>query len=360
VSLVIPISKEKARLCLDEAVRIADSASALPGDWYHYVTQVGSSPRKVDVTVLGCALLAKSCDKRIDPFVVKRGVSDRGYNMRGIAEGALLPARHRYGIDIGSTSSGNPVNSSTWLKPRTLNDVVTRHPESYNRLLHILSEVDKLDEDEALHALAVWVRIRRAITAAKRSVRITDTDADLALLLSACRTFVLENAESGARGQALVAAAFGLAWDNVITGKVTDPSRHWPGDVHAFLPSVDVPVVVAEVKQRPVDEGEVRNFIAECVSSGIGNIFYVIMHDKAKDHLEDIDPIALAAQNNCLFTLFEDVDSMMLAALSWGPRSMSEKVRLFVTDMPHRLAQVELSAETQDRWAVLTRSETIG
>ncbi|GAA2510001.1 hypothetical protein GCM10010201_00750 [Pilimelia columellifera subsp. columellifera] len=333
---------------------IAQSDLPVPDRWSELARNVGHSTRGGDTVVLGCALLAKACDRRIDPFVVKLGVTERGYHMRGIGDHVLAPARNHYGFDLGSESA-NPTNGSTWLKPRTLHDIVTREKESFAFLLEVLGEVDRLDEEQALYAFAAWLRERFAVALKNQPIVIAETEADLAQIVSAAESFVLENPERGGRGQALTAAALSMIWSDVRTGKINDPSRHWPGDVHVFQAAEKVPLVAIEVKQREVTEGEVWAFIRRCANKGIRNVMYVGLKSD-QQALQGLDASHVARELNCVFTWIWGVEELVFHAFAWSPRGVEVNVRTLARGMVKRMVEVGLPVSTQKRWAELTRS----
>ncbi|MFC5941160.1 restriction endonuclease, SacI family [Micromonospora harpali] len=351
----IHIDYLKAQAVLERAVAVAESRVDLPRRWVRHVKEVGESPRITDAALLGCSLLAKACDGRVNPLVVRLDVDDRGYHARGLADNVLAPARRRYKLDLGSKSAKNPLNSSSWLRFPRLEQLKPRHTESYERLLSVLRELDGLSEEDALLALAAWVRSRMAVAAANRPVIIRKSSADLAAVVSAAGIFVREKPEGGARGQALVAAAFRLLWSDVRTGKINDPSRDWPGDVHVFRKGLEAPVVAAEVKQARVRDDEIRSFADSCFELGIRTVFYATLHPRQPD-LEDIG-LTVAANHGATFTRLTSAENVVLSALAWIGHDLEYSVPQFIQEMLAALRQVELSAETQKRWAVLTASD---
>ncbi|MEV4117845.1 restriction endonuclease, SacI family [Micromonospora sp. NPDC049645] len=353
ISISIPLAEQR----FEEAMAIAQSDFPVPEQWSTLSRQVGESTRGGDTVVLGCALLAKACDSRIDPFVVKLGETERGYHMRGIADHVLAPARDRYGFDLGSQSA-NPTNGSTWLKPRTLHDIVTREKGSFEFLLSVLAYVDRLDEQEALRAFAAWLRERFAVALKNQPIIISDTESDLAQIVTAAKSFVLEDPERGGRGQALAAAALSLIWADVRTGKINDPSRHWPGDVHVFQAAEKNPMVAIEVKQREVTEDEVWAFTRRCANQGIKNVMYVALSPGQQDG-GGLDASRVARELDCVFTWIYGVEELIFHAFAWSPRGVKVNIRNLARGMVMRMVEVGLPVSTQKRWAELTRSSFV-
>ncbi|MGC4764738.1 restriction endonuclease, SacI family [Micromonospora sp. DT46] len=343
---------------LIEAVEISRSARRLPQEWLDAAAIIGRSKRKTDSVVLGCALLAKAYSSQIDPYVVRHGVTERGYKMRSLAEYVLAPCGEKYGFDIGS-GSPNPLNGNTWIRIKTLADITPpREKSSLERLIATVRAADALSEEEALYALAAWVRERTRIVESRRAVKVQRVGVELGAFMQGCRTFVHERPERGARGQALVAAAFSLVWDNVRTGKITDPSRHWPGDVHAFEDGLEVPIMAAEVKQRPAKASEARQFLNKCLEGGIDYVVYAAL-DRNQGALDLNSPTDIAAQNDAVFRWIQGVDEVVLTALAWSGMLLEDALREFASGMVQRLGEVELSDTTQLRWAELVGADVL-
>ncbi|SCG69573.1 restriction endonuclease, SacI family [Micromonospora zamorensis] len=358
MSIGVVIDYVAAERRLIEAVEIARSGCELPQEWLDAAAVIGKSTRKTDSVVLGCALLAKAYSSQIDPYVVRHGVTDRGYNMRNLAEYVLAPCGEEYGFDIGS-GSPNPLNGNTWIRIKTLADITPpREPSSLERLIDTVRAADALSEEAALFALAAWIRVRTRIVESRHVVEVVRNGVELGAFIQGCRTFIYERPERGARGQALVAAALSLVWDDLRTGKITDPSRHWPGDVHAFDEGLKVPIMAAEVKQRPARAGEVRQFLNKCIEHGINCIFYAAL-DRKQDSLDLESAAGIATRNDAVFRWIEGVDELVLTAVAWSGMLLEDALRELATGMVRRLGEVELSDTTQLRWAELVGADVL-
>lgn len=134
-----------------------------------------------------------------------------------------------------------------------------KHPEEMRYLVECLEAVHYLCEDEAVQALAAFLRHRIAAKEHAVPIDLGHTSADLVRLKDACGHFQDRSAESGKRAQALVAAAFDLVFDDVRTARVFDPSRKLPGDVQAFHKLE--PVVAVEVRAKPVTYSDAMHFV---------------------------------------------------------------------------------------------------
>ena len=131
-------------------------------------------------------------------------------------------------------------------------------------LCDCLGEADRLTGADALKALAAFLRVRLQEGGAEPALDLGERVLGVAELSAAAERFVVRHPEEGRRGQALVAAALSLAFDDVRTSRVNDPSRHWPGDVAVVVKNVFT--MAAEAKQRPVPAAEVLPSVSDRAS----------------------------------------------------------------------------------------------
>jgi len=107
-------------------------------------------------------------------------------------------------------------------------------------LVSAVNDLNRLDREEALAALAAILRTR--LLATPERVELRPAEVSYARLVDATERLLLDDAEHGRRAQAVVAAAFDLIFDVVRVERINSPSRHFPGDVVALvdgLPAVE-------------------------------------------------------------------------------------------------------------------------
>ncbi len=100
-------------------------------------------------------------------------------------------------------------------------------------LVSAVNDLNRLDREEALAALAAILRTR--LLATPERVELRPAEVSYARLVDATERLLLDDAEHGRRAQAVVAAAFDLIFDVVRVERINSPSRHFPGDVVALV-----------------------------------------------------------------------------------------------------------------------------
>ncbi len=354
--LGITLSVEVAQQRLHEAVKLARSGQPLPEEWLERVVKVGAGPRKIDIAILAAGLLAKATDARVNPLIIKIEEDERAYSARVMADGVLAPAALVYGLDLGSNSP-NPINSSTFLRPPSIDQVVgVRHRPSLAYLQDTLRRLDELDAPSALEALAAFVRVRMEVAARRQPVDPPTGTLSLPGMLEAITTFINTDRQRGARGQAFVAAAYDLVFEHVRTRKVHDPSRHWPGDVQILRG--DSLVLAVEVKQRPVSKEDVLRFAAELAGREVDRGAYA-----ALDPAQPLMPSAVLDQvwerHQVLLTWMDGPAAVLLAALAWSPHRLKRSLAEFPKRMLLRLEDVEAGEHAQKAWVALFSETTL-
>ncbi len=161
--------------------------------------------------------------------------------------------------------------------------------------------------------------------------------------------FVWIDTEGGRRGQALVAAAFDLVFDDVRTGRVNDPSVTWPGDVVAL--DAAGATLSAEVKQRPTSDTEILQFAARLGRDGIGRGVVVVLHPSARD----LDPSGLRLAERKAYGVEMSLIALVADPLGqvflWTSLALPVALREFPRRMLVRLQDLESSADGQAEWA---------
>lgn len=175
------------------------------------------------------------------------------------------------------------MNNQPYFRYSHLDDVERhRAGESMEILKRALRELDTLDEENAVNALAAFIRSRTL--AEIEYQRLLDTRigsaADIVDLVAALESFLDPDAPSDDRPLRLQATVGGLvrASGASVSGQsLNDPSRHAPGDAH--VPDPDHPRWVAEVKARPLDSDEAHAFVSRvCEYGGIEAAWIIAIH----------------------------------------------------------------------------------
>ena len=200
-------------------------------------------------------------------------------------------------------------------------------------------------------ALAAFLRIRIAAARAATSLDLRGARLGVTRLLEGAETLIAEDPEGGRRGQALVGAAFDLAFGQVRTGRVNDPSRKHPGDVQA-MEGVKV-LLAAEVRQKHVAEVEVLQFAAALRDGDVANGVLVALHPtQAPLPREDILQSA-EHEYGVLMSVIEGSRELLLGALMWSGRPLEALLTEFPHRMLERMEEIEVSEAGQARWVAL-------
>jgi hypothetical protein len=241
---------------LESAYLLANSDGALPAQWLARAEQLGNSPSVAFIAAVGSVMLAKATDPRIDALVIqKREGSAGAFSLRGPAK-VLGTRRHAYGYDIGSTSDRDPINHGTLIGSTrwdvALHRIEAGHKAFFQVILQWLRDVNGLTKEEALQALAAYIRVRQAVVpgaaVSQLPTRLTNAPA-LADLVDVLEGFVSADAEEGARGMALAAAAFRSAGL-----EASLPSRNDPRRIDVPIQRNGMLVIASEVKQEATTE----------------------------------------------------------------------------------------------------------
>jgi hypothetical protein len=260
---------------LEDAIRLAESPAALPEEWTKRVQHIGECPSETYVAAFGVALLARASDPAVDVLTIKHSAGPAAYSMRGVARVLVGRARH-YGYHLG-VEGPEPLNNQPWLHNDRVDRIarIRRDVVPYQQaLVRYLRDLQRLTPDEALQALAAFLRLRLAVGQEAQRVHVVIANPGGALgdVLHLAETFIRQDPERGKRGQAVTAALLDCVHDEVETGAINNP--------RAFDVRVDVgetPILAVEVKQKPVGDEDVLHVAAAAAAAGIDKALYAAL-----------------------------------------------------------------------------------
>jgi hypothetical protein len=255
---------------LEAAYMLAIGPKPLPQKWVARMDQLAESPSVAFIAGVGAVLLAKATDPKIDAFVLKSSEGKAGaFSLRSAAT-ALAARKRAFGYDIGSTSDRDPINHGTLNGfPRwdsALVRITKAHKPFYQLILQWLADVNKMSQDEALEALAAFIRARRSVSASSAVEQVPLKLADapsLTDLIDVLEGFVSANAEGGACGMALVAAVYRSAGY-----EAGMPSRNDPRHIDVPIGQGGQMLIGSEVKQVPTKEDTADTLATDVVEAG--------------------------------------------------------------------------------------------
>jgi len=251
--------------------------------WTTRAEQLSQSPSVAFIAAVGSVLLAKATDDAIDAFVIQAQEGSAGaFNLRAAAT-ALGGKRRAFGYDIGSSSDRDPINHGTLVGSTrwdvALDRIRADHKPFFQLIITWLPDVNRMTSDEATRALAAYIRVRRAVApgAAVDQIPGTLTEAPtLSSLVEVLDGFVGADSEGGARGMALVAAAYRMAGFDAVL-----PSRNDPRRIDITIKRDGVAVIAAEVKQVDTTEATADTLAQDAVDSHMRRALLAVLRPGA-------------------------------------------------------------------------------
>lgn len=382
--VTLRVSKEPARERFLEALTLAKSDEELPAEWINRTRQVGQAQNATNTPMLGTALLAKATNKDIAALALQTNVH-RGYSARGVAKNILVPLCVAHEIDLRTTGA-EPLNNQPFFAKQMI--VKTLIPESrqvpraeLEYLIDCLEAADYLDGEDAVRALAAYLRVRIQDGNKATLLQLEAGSLPLPELGRLTTEFININREGGRRGQALVAACLDLVHPGMIfADSINDPSRNVPGDVAVKIPAAGhrtaqaalfeaaAPVAVgpadytvvlsAEAKQKPVSPSEVLQFVERLAVAGIGKGLYAAVEPNQPD-LEPAQLIQIAQERNgILLEIVSDPEELLATTMRWSPLPLAECLKQFPQLLVQRLKDFHCGADSQQEWADMLTDAT--
>lgn len=347
----IKISQTIARQVLEVAFEWASSDRPVPEAWTEFAIQTFQMTSKTYTPALGTVLLARATDDRVDPLSIKTEYGPDTYSLRTLGHEVLVPAARQLGFSIRNTGR-EPLNNQPFFRYDHMSaiDRVRNKPE-HDRFLAGLAKIGSADRDEALAALAAFLRV--AISTAQQLDDYTLADGTLTVqrVIAAVETFLGEDVDRPRRTQALVAAAFDVTHHDVRSRKINDPSRDYPGDVQAF--EGNEPILAAEARAKRVRSTEVESFVFACRQAGIERAFMIVLSPS-----HQALPVNMLCQKaldytGVLLTIIEDVEDLLIDVFGWSDLTLSNALQIFTASMLARLKEIEASNRSLSQWVDL-------
>lgn len=159
----------------------------------------------------------------------------------------------------------------------------------------------------------------------------------------------------GRRAQAIVAGLLDVfaGTERVESGRINDPSRHYPGDV--CIRSTSDPQVwekAFEVRDKPVSASDVQIFGKKCIDVGVREAA-VVMVNEGQQALDRAALEAWAASFGIGLTLFHGWEAFIEQVLFWSEKPQPIAANLATERIHARLVAVEASEEAVQLWAKL-------
>lgn len=360
------IDKNNAREMLRAQAAAIETAGVDP-NWRTKVERLSKlceeGVSKTHIAFLGTVLLAKALNRNADLYAIKPSLArgnNNAFSARSLCHGILVPLAAELGINLGVTGR-EPLNNQPYFRMTRLGDDTPVHGggrAAFDYMLELVKELRNAPTEAAgVEGLRAFIAVRRGYQprykAAESDIAITPEQ-----LTAAIQLFVREDSERGKRAQAIVAGLLDVfAGDGrVESGRIHDPSRHYPGDV--CVRSADNPERIEkaiEVRDKPVHLSDIKIFGKKCVDMGVREAAIVMVSDR-----QDVPDRAALAQWAAGFglglTLFIGWANFVDQVLFWSDLPKPEAAVQAAICIETRLLGVEAAPASVERWQRLVRA----
>lgn len=326
--------------------------------WVQLIEDLSSAcngTAKTHIAFLGTAILAKAVDLGVDAFAVKaRSTSPGAYSARSLAHGVLVPIAAELGINLGVTGR-EPLNNQPYFRMVRIDDATPVHPNArgvLQLLRNIIAELQQVrTESEARRALRSFIFVRRKYQPkyASLGTEFSITPDDLSTII---QNFVEADSEGGKRAQGVVAGLLDLfaGTDRVESGRINDPSRHYPGDVCIRATSGPGTWEKAfEVRDKPVRLSDVLIFGQRCLTSNVREAAVIAVAPSQmpvpRQHLD-----AWSNEHGVGLTVFVGWEDFVRQVLFWCTQPKMDAASQVVPLIYQRLLDVEVSEMGANAW----------
>jgi hypothetical protein len=349
--LGITISQAAARERLYEAFEWANSGRPVPESWKEFAEQTFRMTSKTYTTALGTALLARATNDSIDPLSIKEAYGPNTYSIRTLGHEVLVPAARSLGFSIRNTGR-EPLNNQPFFRYDHMTTIDrVRDKNAHAQFMDGARKIGNLDHNQALGALAAFLRVAIAEALRIEMVALDESELTVRNVVAAVILFLEERADRPRRVQALAAAAFDVTHSDVRSRRLNDPSRDYPGDVHAF--EDNRPILAVEARGKSVPPTEIDGFVAACRSAGIYRAFVIVL--SPGHHPLPREPLCQSAldEYGVLLTIIEDAEDLLLNILRWADMTLDKALESFARAVLDRLREIEAQTETLSNWVTL-------
>lgn len=349
----IALRSEELRASLDSAYLLASSKKTLPTIWVTRADSLADCPSEAAIAAFGAVLLARATNPKINPFAVQAQEGSAGaFSLRSSA-GILARNRRALGLDIGSKSDRDPINAKTWINAHHWNDVLKGARKDHRPWIQVivnwLPDIAKLDQDQALEALAAYIRARREETGSSLAGKTADGSLKKSDLVKALDAFLTSHGDSGAVGLAVVAAVFRAAGFEARIRTTTDPTRldvriHAAGELF----------IGAEVKQLPGEDATVQSLGEDLVAANCERGLLAILPPGNLGNINRRTAIARVGESHqVMVRVTNGVSELIADAFVAGRGNAADLVAATPSHLLEALREASASKQTIDDWLAI-------
>ncbi|HVB45793.1 MAG TPA: restriction endonuclease, SacI family [Streptosporangiaceae bacterium] len=308
---------------------------------------------KTYTPALGTVLLARATDARVDPLSIKTEYGSTTFSLRAVGHEVLVPAARQLGFSIRNTGR-ELLNNQPFFRydHMSLIERVRNKPE-HDRFVGGLAKIGSASSDEAMAALAAFLRVAINATRLLENYALEDGALTVLRVVAAVETFLEEAVDRPRRTQALVAAAFDVTHEDVRTRKINDPSRDYPGDIQAF--DDNEPILAVEVRAKSVRPTEVEGFAAACQQAGIERAFMIVLWPAHQALPVRTLRNSVLNEVGVLLTVIEDVEDLLFDVFGWADLPLPGALHTFTLSVLTRLKEIEATNQSLGQWVALLR-----
>ncbi len=229
---------------------------------------------------------------------------------------------------------------------------------AFDYMVGLVDELQKSSPENARRALRAFIFIRRRY---QRSYgdSLTRSSISPEKLVRAIERLVSNNSEGGRRAQAVVAGLLDVVegTGRIESGRVNDPSRHYPGDVAVLsIKSQENDIMTYEkafeVRDKPVRFSDVTLFGRTCMERGVREAAMVLIAERqASLNMHEVHE--WSATIGVSMTLFMSWKEFAEQCLFWAPSAKPDAALLAVDRIRGRLIEVEASPTAVEMWEAL-------
>lgn len=322
--------------------------------WVSLVGEVWEFSSKTFVAALGTILLAKSVDDSVDVGTIKAlEDSERPgtFSLRTLGHGILVPLSKELNFSLRTTGR-EPLNNQPFFRYAHLSEIDrARNPHDLERYREILDvELAPLSVSEAQAALASFVSV--GIEKREHIDRLASADGAISAgeAIEGVKGLLTQSGSGPWVVQALGGLFLRSFASDVVTRKLNDPSRNFPGDVQA-LSDEGAAEVSLEARNKPVSTSDALTFVEGCARSGIAKAVILELTGRPTALLETELAEEAWRRSGVAVLVIDDVAELIAVAASLGNKSASEFYDEFALEFSRCLAEVEAPEETRLAWA---------
>lgn len=335
----------------------AEPSPSVSAKWEDFLEVLNSDKCPKTYLAITCVLLvARAMHDRIHLNVleIQQGNSETGYSAPSIGK-VLASFAKEHNINLRATSS-QPLNNQpfTYKSAIALDMGVQSNKEIYWRDFYRGAEaINDLQPIEALNLLSYFFFRQRKVEVHKREFQVSQISWDvLEDAVEEISEFVEQNSGSGKVGQAFGASLLDLLYSEefVEQGNSQDPDAKTPGDVHVRDQSGEIWLWV-EVKQAPVQSGQIQGFIDKVADLGGEKILYLAL--KNHNYPSDISSRKVelhADRRKVRLTVFQSPLETLNWFLEFAGGSSGAVLANLLSRLHERIIESGASAEIQEKF----------